>query len=265
VDRWPLVTEKPGSNVMRKILLHYHLFKNAGSSIDRCLKASFGDRWHAFDPESPSGVYTASELREIIDENDRAVAFSSHCIVPPLLVGSTQVSPIIILREPISRVFSAYTFEWQKQKGLDAPVGELDEYIHAKFEMPRRNAIENFQTMRLSVTDDSKRAPASDKSDVELVEAACRVIDKLPAFGLVERFDESVNWLQQSYCKDFPGLDLQPVAANVTQSASKPLWVRNKAIADRIGDELYNELLLRNQMDIQLYAYAAGRFNAMVR
>lgn len=250
---------------MRKILLHYHLFKNAGSSIDRCLKESFGDRWHAFDPESASGVYTASELREIIDKNVEAVAFSSHCIVPPLLVDSPQVSPIIILREPISRVFSAYTFEWQKQKGVDAPVGELDEYIHAKFEMPRRNAIENFQTVRLSVTDDTQRCPDPDKSDVELVEAACQVIDSLPAFGLVERFGESVAWLQKLYSGDFPSLDLQPVAANVTQSSSKPLWVRQKAIADKIGTELYNELLLRNQMDIQLYAYATGRFNAFVK
>ena len=29
----------------RTIILHYHLFKNAGTSVDAILKRIFGDRW----------------------------------------------------------------------------------------------------------------------------------------------------------------------------------------------------------------------------
>jgi len=248
---------------MRKVLVHYHLFKNAGSSIDSCLSDSFATQWHAFDPDANTGVYTANQLQSIIEAHPSTIAFSSHCLVPPLLTGSVKVSPIIILREPISRVLSAYAFEWQKQKGTDQPVGELSDYIEAKFKLRRRNAIENFQTMRLAVTDPDARNPDVEKSDAELIEAACAVIEALPAFGLVEQFDRSVAWLQQAYQTDFPELALQPVATNVTQTKSSPLWERHSSIAEKIGADLFSELILRNQMDIQLYAFALGRFNAL--
>jgi len=182
---------------MRKVLVHYHLFKNAGSSIDSCLSNSYGDAWHSFDPDANTGVYTASQLQKIIENHPKITAFSSHCLVPPLLSGAIKVCPIIVLREPISRILSAYAFEWQKQNGL------------------------------------------------------------------VEQFDRSVAWLQQAYERDFPELRLRAISTNVTQTKNAPLCERHSSIAEKIGSELYAELIVRNQMDIQLYAYALGRFNAV--
>ncbi len=248
---------------MRDILVHYHLFKNAGSSIDRCLKDSFGDLWHAFDPESRSGLYAAEEFDKIIMQNEDSIAFSSHCIVPPITNRVARVHPIIVLREPISRVMSAYLFEWKKQMNLDELYGGLDEYISLKFSMPRMNAIENFQTLRLAVTDGSSRRPKGSSSDNELIDTACNLIDQLPAFGLVERFDESVSWMQNVYEGTFPQLELKPVAANVIQKNVNSMTVRHKAILDLIGSELFDQLVLRNQMDIQVYQYALGRFNVL--
>lgn len=248
---------------MRDVLVHYHLFKNAGSSIDRCLKDSFGDAWLAFDPESPSGLYTSKELDDIISQHAEAIAFSSHCIVPPLSGEVACVHPIVVLREPISRVMSAYLFEWKKQKNLEVVCGPLTDYIQQKFDLPRMNAIENFQTIRLSVTDSASNRPSSDASDDELVHSACRLVDELPAFGLVERFEESVRWLQRTYSPTFPRLDLQPVSANVLQKNEDSLADRYQKIEDQIGSELFEELILRNQMDIRLYAYALGRFNVL--
>lgn len=248
---------------MRKVIVHYHLFKNAGSSIDSCLRDSFDNAWLAFDPDVNQGAYTARQLIQIIEDHPHINAFSSHCLVPPILQDSINICPIVMLREPISRVLSAYTFEWQKQMGANAPIGELSDYIKEKLSLRRRNAIENFQTMRLAVTDPDERNPDPEKTDNDLVNNACQVIDSLPAFGLVECFDKSVAWLQNAYQADFPELCLQPISMNETQNSSVPLEQRHRKIADAIGDELYTELLMRNQMDIQLYAYAKGRFNAL--
>ncbi len=248
---------------MRNVLVHYHLFKNAGSSIDRCLKDSFGDSWHAFDPERSSALYTAKEFDEIILENEKSIAFSSHCIVPPISNRVAKLHPIIVFREPISRVMSAYLFEWKIQKNLEEAYGRLDEYIHKKFSKPRMNAIENFQTIRLAVDDDSCRRPSRKLSDSQLLEGACNLVEQLPAFGLVERFEESVGWIQNKYEKQFPQLNLKPVTANVTQTKIMSMDQRHKAILDLVGQELFDELTLRNQLDIQLYQYALGRFEAL--
>jgi len=248
---------------MRDVLVHYHLFKNAGSSIDRCLNASFGDQWLAFDPEAGSGLYTADELDEIILQNPTVTAFSSHCIVPPVLNRVARIHPVVILREPISRTMSAYLFEWKKQKNLAEPSGTLGEYISAKFEHARASAIEDFQTIRLATTDPKSKRPARNATDEQLVQSACEFIDGLTAFGLVERFAESVAWLQDQYSPIFPSLDLKPVAANVTQTADVPMSQRHESIHDAIGQELFDELVSRNSMDTRLYDHAVGRFDEL--
>lgn len=247
---------------MREVLVHYHLFKNAGSSIDNCLKSSFKERWHAFDPESRNGIYTANEMLSIIDSQPNATAFSSHCIVPPIVDReSLKIHPIVVLREPISRVYSAYTFEWKKQIGLDKPKGSLVEYIHSKFDKPRGSAIEEFQVIRLSNDDpDRSRLPVS-ASDETMLENACGFVDQLPAYGLVEEFDESVSWLQSVYEGTFPGLDLKPVAVNVTDTQKKTMAEKHDRIRNEIGNDLFNELVSRNRMDTQLYQHAVKRFH----
>ncbi len=246
---------------MRDVLVHYHLFKNAGSSIDKCLEKSFADRWHAFDPESRNGIYTANELRAIIDAQPQATAFSSHCIVPPIPRDeSLRIHPIVVLREPISRVYSAYTFEWKKQMGLDKPKGSLAEYINMRFDKPRGNAIEEFQVIRLSCVDpDAVRVPVS-TPDETMFNNACRFIDQLPAFGLVEAFTESVDWLQAAYEDKFPGLDLKPVAVNVTDAKTSTLAEKHDRIRNEIGNELFSDLVSRNRLDTRLYRYAVKRF-----
>lgn len=247
---------------MRDVLVHYHLFKNAGSSIDKCLENSFNERWYAFDPDSSNGMYTANEMLAIIESVPEATAFSSHCIVPPVPgTESMKIHPIVVLREPISRVYSAYTFEWKKQIGLDKPKGSLAEYINTKFDKPRGNAIEEFQTIRLSCDDPDKGRVSASTSDETMFDNACRFINQLPAYGLVEEFSESLNWLQSAYQDTFPGLDLKPVAVNVTDTQQKTMAEKHDRIRNEIGNDLFNELVSRNQMDTRLYRHAVKRFH----
>lgn len=248
---------------MRPVLVHYHLFKNAGSSIDRNLKRCFGDAWHAFDPASPSAVLTAEQLDQEIEAHPEACAFSSHCIVPPVLSTVAALHPIVVLREPISRVRSAWLFEWQKQKGAEKPIGSLAEYIETKFASPRRNAIENFQTIRLSVTDPATNRAAEGTGDEALLSAAVSFIDSLPAFGLVERFDESLELLQAAYGSAFESLDLQPVQVNRTDATPMSLEERHERIRSEVGQTVYDELKRRNELDSRLYEHAADVFSKL--
>lgn len=248
---------------MRNVLIHYHLFKNAGSSIDAILKNSFANNWFAFDPEKPPFHLTSVDLGRIINENPDTVAFSSHSIVPPLPMGEFTVYPLVVLRDPIARVMSAYIFEWKKQLFLDSPKGTLAEYIVEKFSKPRANAIEDFQAIRLSVADPVKPSSDLKQPDDLILQSAMAFISSLPLFGLVEKFQASLEMISSEYGPVFPELVTENIERNVTQSTGTPMHIRHQKIHDLVGNELYDELILRNQMDIKLYSYASGLFSNM--
>ncbi len=248
---------------MRKVIVHYHLFKNAGSSIDALLAESFGEKWLPFDPDEKSAVLSANYLAQVIESNPDKIAFSSHCIVPPLPKGDFEVFPIVVLRDPISRVMSAYLFEWQKQINADKPRGTLSDYIQDKFDNPRANAIEDFQTIRLAVTDADKRTPFLNRHDELILNDAKRFIASLPTFSLVEDFETSMTLLENYLKPHFPGMFFSNQVRNTTQDTSVPMHERHEKIRDLIGTDSYEELIRRNQLDIKLYAYAQGRFQVL--
>jgi len=245
---------------MREIIVHYHLFKNAGTSIDKILEAAFGENWVSYDPENR---ISANELVRIIEDKKDAQAISSHMVCSPLpdfAKTKIKVLPIVFLREPISRIKSAWLFEWKKQKNKDEPIGTLSEYIHEKFKNPRANAIENFQTIRLSNLDPSKTKCNSSVNDQSLLENSQKFIDRLDAFGIVEKFDWSLKLYEDRYSHYSDCLKFENIKKNVTQDTTKTIDVRQAEIMEEIGKDLYTEVVMRNQLDIQLYAYASGKF-----
>lgn len=246
----------------RRILIHYHLFKNAGSSVDHILKKAYPDTWVNHDPGTPPHLVSSNELMEFVDDNPHLLALSSHMLVPPVPECEVDIFPIVFIREPITRVMSAYLFEWQKQKGVEEPIGSLSEYIHLKFEENRTSAIEDFQCLRLCNKDPSRRAPNVEQSDESILQNSKNFLKQLPLFGLVDNFDLSMKRFQRAYGEYFPEVTFESVAVNTTQSTKVTLSERLSKMEKLIGTELYAELILRNQLDIKLYQYATGLFDA---
>jgi hypothetical protein len=56
----------------RTIILHYHLFKNAGTSVDAILKRNFGDKWVTSEFPPMGGNNTALVEEWIIAHDDGA-------------------------------------------------------------------------------------------------------------------------------------------------------------------------------------------------
>lgn len=247
---------------MRDVIVHYHFFKNAGSSVDKLLKSAFAEDWLSFDPPH---VVSPRELDEVIDQNPSKRAFSSHMLVPPVAMSKHNIVPILFLREPISRVRSAWLFEWKKQVGSEKPIGSLAEYIEEKFQYRRRNAIENFQTIKLSNEDYETTRANEERTDSELFETARGFLDGLKAFGLVEEFDLSMGLFQREYGSFSNDLCFEATAENVTQDILKSVSERHSEIESEIGADLFEELVSRNQLDVQLYAYALGRFKDLIQ
>jgi len=242
------------------VLVHYHLFKNGGTSIERMLRDALGERWTGFDREASGARIATCELEAFLHERPELLAVSSHQLMPPLPGAGFQVTPIVFLRDPLVRVRSAWLFEWQKQPGLDEPQGSLAEYVRTKLDVSGTSVIANFQTSRLSHTDPACGRQPFGRHHQRALQSACRWLDSLPFFGLVERFSDSLDWMRPVMRQRFPDLNLIEHRENVLQAVSGDRHERIDALRAEIGDALFDELAMRNGLDLQLYAYAEGRF-----
>lgn len=245
----------------RRVIVHYHLFKNGGSSIERMLREGFGEAWTSFDREASGARICADELVELLSERPELRALSSHQLVPPVPAGDIEILPVVFLRDPLARVRSAWLFEWQKQGGLNEPRGSLAEYVESKLEHSDVNVIANFQVSRLSHADPSCPRQSFHRDDRDALARACRLIDSLPFFGLVERFGESLELMRPILARDFPDLPLVEHRENVLQRNGARVDPAAR-LREELGAELYDALLLRNVLDLQLYAHACGSFEA---
>ncbi|MGQ7845720.1 hypothetical protein ACUNV4_14655 [Granulosicoccus sp. 3-233] len=249
----------------RSVIVHYHLFKNAGTSVERLLQLSLGDTWASWDKPESGAKISGQELQQWLEANPRIRAVSSHQLVPPVPQGSFHVTPVVFLREPLSRVRSAWLFEWQKQQGLSEPKGSLTDYIEEKFKQKNTSVIANFQVSRLSnlAYDDVRQR--LHRYNHDLLPAACGFIDSLPFVGLVDRFTESLQLMAECTRKRFPELIVKEHRENVTDASSTSIEQRIELLRREIGNDLFDELCVRNRLDLQLYSYASGRFAASLQ
>ena len=202
----------------RTVILHYHLFKNAGTSIDRILQTNFGDRWVTREFEGRGPQNTASIVRWIKSEPE-AVAFSSHTMVGPLpVMQDTRIIPVMMLRDPIARLRSAYAFE--RTQGADtlgsilARHTDFEGYVRVRLAIAGDRQCRNFQTGRL--------ASLTAGSEPER-ERALTSMDRIGVLGLVEHFDVALERLQSVIGGTFPAFKVETVHANRSKPDPEPL------------------------------------------
>ena len=95
---------------MRNIIVHYHIFKNAGTSIDRVLEENFGAAWASLEGSSATSLLRAQDVQAYVAEHPGLEAVSSHLARPPLPQGFS-VLPIVFLRHPLDRAASVHSHE----------------------------------------------------------------------------------------------------------------------------------------------------------
>lgn len=246
---------------MRPVILHYHLFKNAGTSIDACLEQSFGERWHTFD--SPVGhTLCADQLAAYIEQHPELLALSSHDAAPPIPNGDFKVFPIVFLRHPILRAKSAYLFESGVQQGKTTSSSGFREYIRQRLAEPNGSVVTNFQACRLANQSFGGPDQLPPDSEDDYADRACRFIDSLDFFGLVEEFAESLARMKNFLQLKFPDIQLENRWHNATERSMQPVAQRIEAIAAELGAELFQPLMNRNRQDLRLYDHAAHRFHS---
>ncbi len=244
----------------RPVVVHCHLFKNAGSSVDVILKAHFGARWATrefpVDPHRSNADLTNTFVRAGEDFD----VLSTH--TGDWWLGhdgdGLTVLPIIFLRHPLLRIRSAYSFEAKQDADtLGARLAKTHDfsgYVRARLERPGDLAFRNFQARRL--------AAYVDRVTADLKTSAMRALECAPFVGLVEDFDGSVARLEAYLKPHWPDFRARTGRANVTDASAASLADKLARIEADLGGEVHAMLVEANPVDFALYDAACARWSA---
>lgn len=245
------------SNGAKPVLLHAHLFKNAGTTLDWSLERSFGDSFcdHRDDGDMRGNP---GYLANFLKENPHLQALSSHWLPFPLPdVAGQRLIPLVILRDPIERILSVYEFE--RRQDVDHPGtrkargGDLQSYVSWRLEKGTGPVVRNYQVRMLS-------GMYPGNGDDAQFDRAVALLDDLPAIGMVDRYRESAVMFEQALKQEFPDLDLAFRRQNVRDSSDqRSSDERRAAVEDELGP-LLQPVREANSLDIALYELACRRF-----
>lgn len=244
-----------------KILLHFHMFKNGGSTLDWVLKRNYGSsflEWHGPDANSTLRV---SDCSAFLVSHPDAKVISSHHLRFPVDTTHDNLFPLLILRHPIDRAASVFEHE-RRQPGI-----KRTDFKYASLANWIRDAIANqsytvCDTQTVFVADGGTYYEQPDRT------AVCRAIEtlqSLPYCGVVNRYAESMLVLEDIVHQWNPDFDTAFFPQNVSIGRHTKLEHRLEAIEDEIGTELYDYLWMNNVYDIELFEAASSKLSIAVK
>ncbi len=242
------------------LLIHSHIFKNAGTSLDRLLAESFGSGWTSFDPSQPVYELDTDGVREFLAARPAIRAVSSH--LPLALLAMPNTVRMVMLRHPIDRARSVFRFLRRDTTQEDHAVarGSFGEYVTWALDTPGQGvAVRNYQTFHLSSAPLRRDNIGLTCTRDDLAEAEA-VLAALPAFGLVRHFAASCRWFEASYGAAIPELRLREVREN---ASTEETGTEAGAVADarqELGETIFARLCDANQLDLALYSLACRLF-----
>jgi hypothetical protein len=249
---------------MRNIIVHYHIFKNAGTTIDSILQQSFPDLWVPFDLSSPGASINQVELEGFIRANPKVKVFSSHqARLPAPVSANFRVYPLVFLRHPIDRIASIYHYlrrlpDSEARPAINfAKSHNMADFVRWRLGTAHGAVIRNFQTVYLS--GETREVRLSVASPDHLVAAYSQLV-ALPFFGLVEAFDASISRMSDFLFPAFGPINTQHSVLNANHLRPNTLEERLDQIQIELGEGLYSQILDANSYDLALYRDAESLF-----
>lgn len=247
---------------MRTLVVHYHIFKNGGTSVDRILRTAFGERWASLEGPTPTSLLRPSDLAAFARDHPGVVAVSSHLLRPPAPTG-LSVLPLVLLRHPLDRAYSVYSHERR------SPEGDVESGAVARRASFRQfvlwcldhkasggMVIADYQVIHLS---QASFRNGHIYNAVATEEDLTQAIDYLgggACFGTVDRFDAAMARLRRAAGEI--GLPIAAVTAleNTTDGRPRGLAERLSLAREELGPALCGRFMRENELDFRLYEWA---------
>jgi len=262
----PKDEKKIVENKYNPICLHFHIFKNAGTTIDWILQKNFKKHYFALDDtKKPNRILQWDYVIDFLkSQKSHPKAFSSHQIRFPLPQNSElEFLPIVFLRNPIDRAFSIYYF---KKKQTDDSIGSvsarsmnLSNFIEWNLSKEKYLPMKNFQVFFLSRQDNSSEINLDDLVIAKNRLKDCKII------GVVERLDESLVVAEEGLRSYFEKIDLSYIKQNVSPERFGNLEERLEQGRSDIENKLMDELIQKNKIDSLLHEFANKELDLRIK
>jgi len=203
---------------LRTVILHYHLFKNAGTSLDRILQKYFGNAWVTREFSGPGA--NTDLVEDWIKETPDARAYSSHTMTGRMPeVEGVCIIPVIFLRDPLARIRSAYKFEQQQDSdGMGARLAketDFNGYVRARLDHKSDRQCRNFHVSRLA-----NLKPGSE-NELERAKQMAEFFRSHGVLGFVESFDASVAELARKIEPEWPDFTWKSTRSNTSDKRAE--------------------------------------------
>lgn len=249
---------------MRHVVLHYHIFKNAGTTIDSILLQNFASCHGHIEGQNPWDTLTTGTILQYVQQNSALKALSTHHgRLPVPAQGDIAFYPLLFLRHPIDRVGSVYSFERRQPIGspsLGVKIAHTNDFKgYVKWRLANGNGavIKNFQVVHLAGRDRDMRTATATRED--LLTASER-LGALEFFGIVDLFSQSISSMAEYLSKGFGPLNMSCRTENRSLERLESLEKRVDEIKASLGSTLYDELIEKNRLDLELYDFARTLF-----
>ncbi len=264
----PTVPPPAAGAPSRTILLHYHIFKNGGSTLDAALRKNLGTAWREIEGDDPNGPMNWSLAIALLKNYPEIKALSSHTArIPPPASPGYNFIPLFLIRHPLDRILSVYHHEKRN----------LNRHVHPALEIARTASLLDFIQLAMgkipavvcnAQTSSLARGGVYFFPPVaaDLVKAKAAVAQSIVP-GVLERMDEYLTLLERELTGLVPNLDLACHDENRNPTRRPTLLARLREIRTSLPPTLWRELRERNRLDLELwrftYRLARTKFSQM--
>ncbi len=238
------------------ILIHHHIFKNAGTSFNHALKKYFQNSFFEYDLPN-SHLVTNQHLTKFILDHPQALAISSHhaCLPTPQGTDYKTISSIL-LRQPLARIKSIYEFEHKQQANTEGAIKAKElcfkDYVLWRLKKTP-NMLCNYQTHYCSR---SKQSDVGKRPTEKNLEIAIENLKKCAIVGTVEQYSDFLKIAEDRLRQSDSDITLNYTFLNRTTSVENKLEQIKENLVLELGQDLAVELESKNHLDYQLYKVA---------
>lgn len=234
----------------RFVIVHYHIFKNAGSTLEFILEREFPGRFARIHGPAPDATLDGGDLTAFLEDHPGIQAVTSHHLrYPAPSIRNIIVFDCCFLRHPLDRLDSVYSY-FRKIDSTDPLCRLAHRQSPAEF---MRHLLEHSpeQVSNVQVTHLANQGAFTRPAHTGDLERAIQTVRNMALPGTVEMFRESMAAAEYFMKPAFPSIRLGARAVNVSrpnlpedrQNRLRELW----------GTDLYQHLAHMNQLDIELF------------
>jgi hypothetical protein len=248
----------------RRVVIHYHVYKNAGTSIDEFLLQSVGSGWASFDTGS-TDVLSSADGAAYLQSRPEIVALSSHVLRPPAPEGF-DVLPIALVRHPLERAYSVYSHSRRVEPTCESAWAAREsgfaDFVCWCLDHPKSGGmvIINYQVIHFSSASFRFRHIFQAVANEDDLLESVALVRSLPCIGVVDRFDSYFARLQGELSR-WLGCHLEGKAPRANASPERPRLALAQAVNQTeqlLGSQLLQRFVEMNYFDYRLYMQAAA-------